>query len=240
MRRTMINEGRNGGGCSKCELRGDQFCGLAEGALRKMDSITSAVEHANGDVVFVEGQQPCGVYVVCHGHVKLSTSSGDARVLITDIAGPGNVLGLSAAVSGRPYEVTAEALGNCRLSFIRRDDFLRLLEEHAGAARRVTRQLSRDYHTAHRQARLLGLSASAAGKLAGVLLAFCERAGRPTERGVSLKLALTHEEIGQLIGASRETVTRLFTDFKSRRIIQVKGATLFVRDLPALEALALP
>lgn len=226
--------------CVSCESRGDAFfCELARAAPRYVNSARSAVECPKGAVLFLEGQPARGVYVLCRGHVKLSTSSGDARVLITDLAEPGDVLGLSAVISGKPYEVTAEALDSCRLSFIRREDFLRLLDEQQGVAVRATRQLSRNYRTTHQQVRLLGLSASAAGKLARLLLECCARHGRRTERGVNLKLVLTHEEIGQLIGASRETVTRLFSDFKSQQIIQVNGATLLVRDAPALEALAL-
>ncbi len=204
-----------------------------------MDSVKSSVEHAKGAVVFVEGQPPRGVYMLCHGHIKLSTTSGDARVLITDLAEPGDVLGLSSVISGEPYEVTSETLDACRLAFIKRDDFLRLLDEDAGATMRAVRQLSRNYRTTHRQVRLLGLSNSAAGKLASLLLEHCLRHGKQSERGISLKLALTHEEIGQLIGASRETVTRLFSDFKRRKLVKVTGATLHIRNPSALEALAM-
>jgi len=236
----MLSDKRGGEGCSACELRGGRFfCELTGDALRRLDSITTTTERARGAVVFVEGQRPEGVHVVCRGRVKLSASSGSARVLITDIAGPGDVLGLSAAVSGRPYEVTAEALGDCQLAFVRREDFLQLLDSQPDAGRRAARQLSRDYHTAHRQARLLGLSSTAAGKLASLLLDWCARRGTPAGGGYTLQHTLTQEEVGQLIGASRETVTRLFTDFKTRGLIRVEGATLRVPDAAALEALTL-
>jgi len=223
-------------GCVNCEVGAEPFfCGLAKSAPGGADAAGPAREYARGEVLFAEGQAPRGVYVLCRGRVKLYTCSGEARVLITDITVPGDVLGLSAVVSGQPYEVSAETLGACRLTLIRRDSFLRILSEDAGASMRATRQLSCDYRTAHRQASLLGLSGSAAGKLAGALLE--HRALRGSAGGA--ELALTHEEIGQLIGASRETVTRLLSEFKRRKIIEVKGATLRVRDRLALEALAM-
>jgi CRP/FNR family transcriptional regulator len=83
----------------------------------------------------------------------------------------------------------------------------------------------------------LGLSHSTAEKLAKLLLEWCARGGRQSERGINLKLTLTHEEIAQLIGASRETVTRLLGDFKSQEIIYLKGSTLIIRDKNALEAM---
>jgi CRP/FNR family transcriptional regulator len=91
-------------------------------------------------------------------------------VLITDISGPGDVLGLSAVVSGSRYEGSAQTLDACRLVFVNREDFLLLLDEQPGAWMHATRQLSRNYRTAHRQASVLGLSSTAAAKLASVLL----------------------------------------------------------------------
>jgi CRP/FNR family transcriptional regulator, cyclic AMP receptor protein len=192
-------------------------------------------------VLFAEGQAPRGVYVLCAGRVKLTTCSGDARVLITDISGPGDVLGLCAVVSGYAYEASAETLDTCRVKFIGREAFLRLLDEHAGAWGQATRQLSRNYRTAHRQASVLGLSPTAAGKLACVLLEHPALDGsRNGSARDGIRPVLTHGEIGQLIGASRETVTRLLNEFKRRKYIEAAGDTLNVRDRRALEALALP
>jgi CRP/FNR family transcriptional regulator len=126
-------------------------------------------------------------------------------VLITDIAGPGDVLGLSAIVSCGAHEVTAETLDACRLVFFEREKFLQLLGASACALAHAMRQLSRNYRTVHRQASVLGLSPTAAGKLACVLLEHPSLNGVRVGRGFHFRLVLTHEEIGQLIGASRET-----------------------------------
>jgi len=222
-------------GCVDCETRGESFfCGLSKRATNHTRSVITAVEYKRGDVLFVEGRETRGVYILCHGRVKLSACSGGTRALITDISAPGDVLGLSAVVSGKTYEATAETLETCRLMFVRRDDFLRLLDEQAGAWMHVSSQLSRSHRAAHRQAVMLGLSPSAAGKLASVLLE-----DRALDDGRADGVALTHEELGQIIGSSRETVTRLLNDFKRKRIVEVAGATILVHDRPALEAIAL-
>lgn len=225
--------------CMSCERRTERlFCGLEANALQALDSVKFAATFPKGAILFVEGQSTRGVFVLCTGRVKLSVCSGDAKVLITKIAEPGELLGLSATVSGAPYEVTAETLTPCQVSFIRRDDFLRFLSDQGEACMHVAQLLSQNYLTSHEQVRLLGLSNSAAEKFARFLLDCCEKHGRLTERGIDLKLTLTHEELGQLIGASRETVTRLIGELKNGQIIQVKGATVLVRDKTALEALA--
>lgn len=224
--------------CLNCKLRADRlFCDLPAQTLEAFEAIKYTTVYPKGAMLFVEGQSARGVFVLCTGRAKLSTGSSDGKTLITQIAESGEVLGLSATVSGKPYEVTAETLLPCQINFVKREDFLRFLSEHGSACLRVAEHLSNNYHIAYEQVRLLGLSQSAAGKLAKLILDWCARYGKQTERGTQLKLTLTHEEIAQLIGASRETVTRLLSDFKNDQLIYLKGSTLLVSDKPRLEAL---
>jgi CRP/FNR family transcriptional regulator len=222
--------------CLNCKLRADRlFCDLPPEALQAFEAIKHTTVYPEDAMLFVEGQSPRGVFVLCTGRAKLSTGSSDGKVLITAIAEPGEVLGLSATVSGKPYEVTAQTLAPCQTNFVKRDDFLRFLSEHGAACLRVAQHLSNNYHTAYEQARLLGLSQSAAAKLGRLILDWGDKDGKPTERGIQLKLSLIHEEIAQLIGASRETVTRLLGDFQSKQLIYIKGSTLVIRDKTTLE-----
>ena len=118
----------------------------------------------------MEGQPAKGVYLLCAGRVKLSTYSEDGRAIILRIAEVGEVLGLSAVVSGQPYEKTAEASEDCQVSFIKSRDFTYFVRKHHEAALNALRQLSSNYHTAHLQICSLGLSASVGDKLARLLL----------------------------------------------------------------------
>jgi CRP/FNR family transcriptional regulator len=223
--------------CEGCRGRKPHgFCDLSEPALGALDAVKFTTVYPRGALLFVEGQPARGVYVLCAGRVKLSTTSRDARVIITRIVRAGEILGLCAALSGAPYEVTAETLEPCQVNFVRRADFLRLLATHSEASLRAAEQLGRNYSASLEQVRMLGLSHSAAAKLARFLLEIGEAVGTGTAD--RLKLALTHEEIGQLIGASRETVTRLFSEFKHENLIQVRGTTLLLNNRPALETLA--
>jgi CRP/FNR family transcriptional regulator, cyclic AMP receptor protein len=224
--------------CQSCRLRsGRLFCDLPTRVLESFEELKYATLFPKGAMLFMEGQHARGVFVLCAGRVKLTTCSSDGKAMITQIAEAGEVLGLSAAVSDRPYEVTAETLSPCQVNFVRREDFLNFLSEHAEACLRVAQSLSNNYHEAYEQARSLGLSSSVAEKLAKFILEWSERYGKESDRGIQLKLTLTHEEIAQLIGTSRESVTRLLSDFKHQGLIQVKGATLVVRDKPRLQAL---
>lgn len=225
--------------CTECQLRSSHFfCELASETVRDFDAITTSNLYLKGAALFVEGQSPRGVYVLCQGRLKLSICSSDGKTLILGISEPGEVLGLSATVSNRPYGVTAEALEPCQADFVRREDFLQFLSQHTDASFKVTEHLSRHYQNAYIQIRSLGLSQSAGGKLAKLLLDWTTAGGEETTTGFRFKRNLTHEEIARLIGTTRETVSRTFGDLTVKKIIDVKGATFTIRDRIALQALA--
>jgi CRP/FNR family transcriptional regulator, cyclic AMP receptor protein len=226
--------------CLTCKMRVDHiFCDLPAAALQSFENIKYATAYPKGAVLFVEGQSPRGIFVLCKGRVKLSICSTDGKTLILKIAEPGEVLGLSASVSGKPYELTAETVDPCQINFVKREDFQRFLRENSDACLRVAEQLSEKYNSACREIRSLGLSHSAAEKLAKLLLEWSAKNGEAAKAEPRLKLALTHEEIAQMIGTSRETVTRLFADLKKRQIVQSKGSTLLIRNKAALKAMAI-
>ena len=225
--------------CLTCKTRTERlFCDLPAAALQTFESIKYATAYPKGAVLFVEGQAPRGIFVLCKGRVKLSICATDGKTLIVKIADPGEVLGLSATVSGKPYELTAETLDPCQVNFVKREDFLRFLKEHSDACFKVAEQLSEKYNTACHEVRSLGLSHSAGEKLAKLLIELSSKNGEAAKQEPRVKLALTHEEIAQMIGTSRETVTRLFADFKKRQIVQTKGSTLVIRNKTALRMIA--
>jgi CRP/FNR family transcriptional regulator, cyclic AMP receptor protein len=224
--------------CVDCKVRSDDhFCSFDAELLKSFETLKYATVFPKGAVLFVEGQTPRGVFMLCTGRVKLTTCSSDGKALITKIAEGGEVLGLSATVSGRPYMATAETLIPCQVNFIRREDFLGFLRENGPASLRASEHLSNNYHNALEQVRSLGLSHSASEKLAKLMLEWCAKNGTENEKGISLKLTLTHEEIAQIIGSSRETVTRLLGDFKNKQLIHIKGSSLIIRDKAALVAM---
>ena len=186
-------------------------------------------------VLFVEGQKPAGVFIVRKGMVKLSACSADGKSLIVGRAGPGAVLGLPTAISGRANELTAEALNLVQCSFVTRDIFLLFLEKNVGSALRVAEILSHMYDEAFDQVRYMGLYSTATEKLARLLLDL--PAHESPNNGHAKTLPLTHKEIAEMIGASRETVTRLFARFKREQLVRVHGEHLHIIDQTGLEQL---
>jgi len=227
--------------CLTCPLHRDRlFCNLSPPVLAGLDAISSSAVYPKGAVLFVEGQSPRGIFVICNGRVKLSSTSAGGKSLILRIADPGEVIGLPGTISGKPYEATAEAQEPTQANFIPRKPFLEFLRTHGEIALRVAETLSDIYYATYREVRCLGLSGSVEEKLAGFLLDFAARhpsSNEPGEVGPTRAvLTLTHEEIADTIGSSRETVTRLFTDFKRKGLVQVHGSSLII-DKPGLQEL---
>jgi CRP/FNR family cyclic AMP-dependent transcriptional regulator len=212
------------------------FCDLPADIANTLEQETITTTYPTGAVLFAEAQTPRGVFIVRRGRVKLSICGSDGRTLILRIVEPGCPLGVAAVVSGRPYEATAETQEPCEISFLRQSDLLRLMRLHGELALWVTQHISADYASTCREIRDLILSDSAGEKLARLLVGWLDQnaaASNPRQ----MKLALTHEEIGQMIGTSRETVSRLFAGFKKQHLIQQNGSTLVIPNRIALESL---
>jgi len=222
--------------CQTCKVKKVPFfCQFTPKALKDFDAVKSASAYPGGATLFLEKQDSRGIFVLCEGEVKLTISSREGKILILRIAKPGEILGLTAVLSGTPYEVTAETLHPCQVAFVRRDDFLRFIAEHPEASQAIVRQLSSNYNGACEQLRTVGLSASVQGRLAKLLLDWSAAADQK-KLGARIQLPLTHEEIAELIGSSRETVTRTFSEFRNQRLVTLKGSTLMISDRAALES----
>lgn len=225
--------------CGTCNLRPlRMFCDLHAEALTNYVSIGVEKTFAKGDRIFQENGQGTGIFVICTGQVKLSCTSRAGRTLILRIAMPGDVLGLGAVISGSTYEVTAETLVPTRVKSIQRADFLSFLQKHGEASLHAAEVLSEDYKTAFFDARRLALSGSAGGRLAGVLLEWRRAAASCGKLEMRFTMALTHEELGNLVGSSRETVTRMLGRFKKEHLIQMRGSSILIVSPELLERLS--
>jgi CRP/FNR family transcriptional regulator, cyclic AMP receptor protein len=234
-RPSAINRNEN---CMSCTMRTDSsFCNLPMGDLKAFDAIKLATAYPVGAVLFSEGDAARGIFVLCKGRVKLTMTSSNGKVIILRIAQPGEVLALHSVISNAPLQASAETVEPSQINFVRREDFMRFLREHSQAAIRTALQLSTSYETACEQVRSLALAPSAHGKLARFLLEWCGRGQHASQDGCA-KLTLTHEEIGQMIGISRETVTRTLGEFKTSRLVVLKGSTLLIPNKSALQNMA--
>ncbi len=219
------------------ERAGEFFKKLSPAAYKDLASLQYPLSYASNVILFSEKEEARGVFVVLEGEVKLSINSSDGRRLSLSIARKGDILGLSSVLSGCPFEMTAETLYPSKIAPIGRQDFLNFVTHHPEVYQTLMEELSRQYSMACVQLRTVGLASTAPEKLARLLLDWSDE-GQTTEKGSRLRFSLTHEEIGEFIGASRETVTRTLSVFKSRRLVMFNGSVLTIPNRVALESFA--
>jgi CRP/FNR family transcriptional regulator, cyclic AMP receptor protein len=190
-----------------------------------------------GAVLFAEEQLPDAVYFVLAGQAKLSVNASDGKRFIVYLAGPGEMLGLASAFTSCAHEVTAETFYPCDLASVDCVDFVRFLGKHPEAFQAAASELARGYNQACVRLRTMGVSLTVTARMAGLLLEW-SATGYETDRGKQIHMALTHVEIGQCIGTTRESVTRVLNDFQQRRIIDQRGSIITILDRAALESSA--
>jgi CRP/FNR family cyclic AMP-dependent transcriptional regulator len=224
--------------CQTCKLSANGFyCKLPPAALKAFNAVQSTSAYPKGALLFMEKQESRGIFMLCEGQVKLSVSSSEGKTLTLRIAKAGEVLGLMAVLARARYEATAETCRPCQVAFVRGDDFLRFVEHHAEAYPGIVRQLIASYDGACEQLRKVGLSASVQERLGRLLLDWSE-GSKETKLGNKITVPLTHGEIGELIGTSRESVTRTFTQLRNHHLVVLKGSTLTIPNRAALESFA--
>lgn len=225
--------------CQSCAHRSTRlFCNLSAEALEYFGEIGTRASFPRGAVIFNEGDVADSVVLLCSGQVKLACTSRDGKTMILKIAGPGDVLGLGAVVAGTAYELTAQAIEPIQINTVRRKDFLAFLNKFGEASMHAAQALGSEYKTAFMDARLLALATSASSRLARVLIDWARNASCGHNE-LKFTMALTHEELGNMSGTSRETVTRLLGKFQKEKLIEVHGATIHILAPEKFEQLAI-
>jgi CRP/FNR family transcriptional regulator, cyclic AMP receptor protein len=234
-------------------MKGEFFSSLSPAALADFDNLVVPISQPANKVLFSETQDNSGVMVVVEGEVKLSINSSDGRRLSLRIARAGELLGLSSTLSGNAYEMTADTLYPAKIAHLSRQAFLHFMARHPEVYEAATREISRSFNLACEQLRMVGLSTSVPERLARLLLGWSDAtpqyktdaapqqktgAAQQQETGARCRVSLTHEQIGEFIGASRETVTRTLSIFKNRQLVAQHGCTITIPSRMALESYA--
>jgi CRP/FNR family transcriptional regulator len=221
--------------CQTCRWRTSRFfCGVSGTALRHLQRIAALEFHPAGAVLYAEAQLPKGVYILCNGRAKISTTSSRGKIIILKIAQPGEVLGLGAALAQRPHEETATLLDSCQLKFIPKRELSSYLSGNASASLKSALQVNGDCDAAREQIRRISSSISGRQKLAQLLISWNHEASFHDDSQGVVPVPYTHEEIAQMIGSTRETVTRALNRFRKERAIEVRSGTFMVKDLKRL------
>lgn len=208
--------------------------------LRSVGTVILPVFYPKGGVFFLEGQSATGVFVLRTGRAKESMVSNKGKTAIVRVVAPGAILGLSAVLTGGPHESTVETLEPAQADFICKGPFLHLMKTFPQLSQMVASQLSRDCKQAYAAIRCLYVAGSAPERLARLLLqwAECPIANRDRSRGKRFRVTLTHEEISQFVGSTRETTSRILGELRDKKWITINGSIWTITNERAIRRLA--
>lgn len=224
--------------CLNCPQAGKHaFCSLSQESQSYLDANSITVEYPRSGALFHEGDACSAVFVLCTGRVKLSATSREGRTLILRIAQPGDVLGLSAALSGKDYEVAAETLEPCRVRILHTRHLTHMIKQYADVSIAMAKALEKDYRAAFGEARLIALPSSPAGRLARLILDWADDA-KQKNPNMAITVPLTHDELAAMTATTRETVTRTLGRFRKEKVIATHGVALRVLQPNELERLS--
>jgi CRP-like cAMP-binding protein len=188
--------------------------------------------------IYAPGDRATHAYLVEQGEVKLSRCTPDGRELTLAHLGAGEVFGDTEALLGRAHEALALARTDCVLHVLERETLVALAGREPAFALWLTQRLGE--RQAHMESRLETLLfRSANGKVAEVLLRLAGQHGRATPTGTLIDYPITHQEIGNLIATTRETVSYAFMEFRQRGLISTRRRRTVILDRAALGDVAL-
>ena len=225
--------------CLTCRWRQEPwFCGVSPTTLQNLQAITRLKTLSAGTVLYAEGETPEGVFILCNGQAKIWIESKRGSVVILQVAEAGEALGLEAVLRNQQHEETAQLLDSCQVKFVPSGEVLHYLRKHGDAALKAAFQLNTNCHLAREQIRHIAFSVPGSEKLARLLITWA-RAGKNNQRGERvIQVPFTHQEIAQMIGSTRETITRVLNTLKRKDVLEVRDSTLIVKNLEELEHLA--
>jgi CRP-like cAMP-binding protein len=223
--------------CEACTVRGSgAICDLPPDLLGDFRAAGTTSIYKPRQVIFHEGGPANGIYLVCHGAVKLYYSDRFGRDHILEVAGPGSVLGELPLDEDHMLSVSAEILTESQICFLPRDRLVDFVLKHPATAVRLIAAISIELASARRKVRDLALK-GAESRLAGWLLQLAHASGDLTS-GQRLHLRYTRRELAEMIGVATETAIRLLGKLKRRHAIDVERRDIVITDLDKLAKVA--
>lgn len=206
--------------------------GLTPAELARMAEVTRERSYPKGSVIVFEDDPGDSLFIVREGRVKVVLIGEDGREVILDLLGVGEHFGELSLIDGQPRSAHVIAMEDSRLIVLRREDFRRRVEASPSVGWALLVELSRRLRRADEQIGSLVLL-DVDGRIARLLLDVAAESG-----GTTIQKRLTHQTIAQMIGASRETVSRAMRTFQDQGLIRVERRQISIADKVRLERLA--
>ena len=205
------------------------FSDLPGETLEKIEKIGLHRNYNKNDVILMEEESGTALFVIVKGKVKVARSSNDGREVILSILSDSDFFGEMAILDGLTRSATVIATENTELFLLQRNDFMNLLHEHPEISVALLQEMTRRLRSADMKIKALSLK-DAEGKVATVLLQLADDVGKIRQGVVEIDHLPFQQELANMAGTSRETISRTLHSFAKKGLVELDGSKLRITD----------
>lgn len=220
-----------------CLSKINVFRELPRAVIGQLAKITTHKEHSKGELIFGPYDAEERIFVIREGEVEIYQLSMEGKKVIIDILVPGNIFGNSSFVADGDVSSDDFAMARSRviLCIFKKSEFMNILSRMPQLALNLIGEISKKLNEADSRIRDLALS-DATARLIGELMRFGKKTGKEIDNKIIIGTKLTHEELAELTGVTRETVTRVLKKLRQDKIVDLDQSRHFVIDKNKVEA----
>lgn len=210
------------------------FSQLREEDIEKISKITIERKLRKGTIIFMEGDPGEAFYFIKSGKVKVYKTTPDGREHIFTILSDGEVFAEVTLFNDIPYPASAEVLEDVELGMIKNKDLEDLIRTNAEIALQIIKVFSKKLFSSQKKVKELALGDTYM-RIAQTLITFAEDHGTENGDGIEIRLNISRQELANMIGTARETVSRALSQFKKEGSIDIRGKIITIKDMQKLK-----
>lgn len=215
--------------------KADIFSDFSENEMAELERMTVMKNLRKGEILYLAGEQALNLYILKHGVIKISRILTDGRELIVELLKPGEIFGELEAMDQSERDSQATACEDAMLCVMKGNNFTELVRTKPRMALRVTKLMGLKRRTIENRIENI-LFKGVAERVASLLLDLAGRFGRSDQDTVIIDLVLSHQEIADLVGAVRVTVTETLSEFRKLECLDYTGRKIILKDIPQLKS----
>jgi CRP-like cAMP-binding protein len=210
------------------------FSVLDDRELRELAALGQMRRFRKEELIFLQGDPGKHFFIILQGKVRIYLQDPRGREVILDVLGDEDFFGEMSLLDGKARSASAQAMAETRVFSIGHDEFYKFLERAAAVPIKLLRLMSERLRRADETIENLALL-SVKGRLARLLASWCEHDGKPSDGTLTFKLPMPKTQIAQMLGTSRETVSRMMSELHDEKQIHMDGNTIRIPSLDNLK-----
>lgn len=213
------------------------FSQLSENILEEILKLQSTKKYKKGEIIFFEGDKGEAFFFVKSGKVKIYKTSLDGRDITLNILGEGSIFAEVTLFNDVSYPATVETMENSEIGIILNKDIEKMILSNNELALQIIKVLSKRLYRSQKTIKDMAFS-DTYNRTSRTLLDLCERHGKETKTGIEIDIGITRQDIANMVGTSRETVSRIISDLKKEGVVDTSAKKIIIIDKGELEKCA--